>query len=230
MKIFIGYDSKEPIAFHVLAHSLLRRASRPITIVPLTMEFARACGYARERGPTESTEFSMTRFMVPAMCGFRDMALFMDCDMLCLDDIWKLPTLLDSAFDCNGALVCCCKHDYEPKPGAKVLGNQQTSYPRKNWSSLMAFDCARCAALTPDYVNRATGLELHRMLWAEEKIGSIPLEWNWLVGEYNIPTDRVPNVLHYTLGGPWFKEYEACDAAGLWRDEFDHMTGKYAHG
>lgn len=218
LRIFIGYDSREPVAFAVLAHSILSRASIPVAITPLTLQSVRRM-YSRQRGPTESTEFSLTRFLVPALCDFKGHAIFMDCDMLCRVDIGdiNLPILANP-----GKAVWCCQHDYAPKAGVKFLGQAQTAYPKKNWSSLMAFDCAKCTALTPEYVNTASGLALHRFQWTDDaSIGALPLEWNWLVGEYAPNTNA--HVLHYTLGGPWFDEAKGCDHGDLWRTEAASM-------
>jgi hypothetical protein len=221
LQIFIGYDSKEPIAYHVLAHSILTRASVPVSITPLTQPVLRQAGlYTRERGATESTEFSLTRFLVPALAGYRGHALFLDCDMLCRSDITELwaHTILSPQ-----KAVYVCQHDYTPKSSTKFLGQVQTAYPRKNWSSVMLFDCEhyKCRELTPEKVNTLSGLELHRLLWAEEKgcdwIGSLPLEWNWLVGEYQ--PNAAAKLLHYTLGGPWFEDSSDCDYAGDWHAE-----------
>ncbi len=216
LRIFIGYDSREPAAFAVVVHSILSRASIPVAITPLTLQSVRRL-YSRQRGPTESTEFSLTRFLVPALCGFKGHAIFMDCDMLCRVDIGdlQLPILADP-----GKAVYCCQHDYTPRSGAKFMGQTQTTYPKKNWSSLMAFDCSKCLALTPEYVNTAPGLALHRFQWTDDaSVGALPLAWNWLVGEY----EPNPNayILHYTLGGPWFDETNDCDHADLWRAEAD---------
>lgn len=215
LRIFIGYDQREAIAYHVLSHSILTRSSVPVMIAPLVQSALREQGiYNRERTPLESTEFSMTRFLVPYLCGYRGNAVFMDCDMLCRVDIAEL---WDEILESEEA-VLCCQHSYTPSANTKFLGNPQTAYPRKNWSSFMVFDCTRCRALTPDYVNTATGLELHRMLWMDNKpIGALPLEWNWLVGEYE--KNYNANILHYTLGGPWFAETAHCDHADEWRQE-----------
>lgn len=199
IKVFIGYDSKEPESYHVLSHSILRRASFPVSITPLALTQLRHV-YTRPRGPLESTEFSMTRFLVPYLSDYSGWSVFMDCDMLCRVDIAELAVHILKQ---PGKAVYCCQHDYQAKEGTKFLNQPQTVYPRKNWSSFMVFNNRQCQMLTPDYVNTATGLELHRMLWMpDDQIGSLPLEWNWLVGEY------VPNpdakVLHWTLGGPWF--------------------------
>jgi hypothetical protein len=214
LRIFIGYDSKESVAYHTLAHSIVRQSSVPVSIAPVMQSQLKGI-FTRPRGPTESTEFSLTRFLVPALSGFEGWSLFMDCDMLCRADIGQLTAQVESNPD---KAVLVCQHDYVPKTERKFLDQVQTKYPRKNWSSLMLFNNARCRALTPDYVNSATGLELHRFAWTEDAlIGALPLEWNWLVGEY--PHNAQAKIVHFTLGGPYFDEYRDCDYADEWRDE-----------
>jgi hypothetical protein len=218
LNVNIGYDSKESLAFYTLAHSILRRSSVPVTIAPLMQSQLKGL-YTRARGPTESTEFSLTRFMVPALAGYRGWTLFMDCDMLCRADISELFAYIEGHHD---KAVLVCKHDYVPKTERKFLDQVQTKYPRKNWSSLMLFNNERCRALTPDYVNSAPGLDLHRFKWLDEGlIGSLPLEWNWLVGEYDYRPDA--RIVHYTLGGPYFEEYRRCHYAEEWFAEFESM-------
>jgi hypothetical protein len=218
LRIFIGWDSREPVAYHVLAHSILRRATMPISIQPLVLPAMRDI-YSRARGSLESTEFSMTRFLVPYLSGFTGWSVFMDCDMLCRVDLTEL--LLEMSAQRDKA-VLVCQHDYTPKETVKFLNQPQTAYPRKNWSSLMVFNNARCKALAPEYVNRASGLELHRFQWlTDDRIGRLPLEWNWLVDEY--PHNQDAKILHYTLGGPWFPETANCDHGDQWRAERDHL-------
>jgi hypothetical protein len=219
LRVFIGYDSKEPAAYHVLSHSILRRASRPISITPIALDSIRDV-YSRPRGATETTEFSLTRFLVPYLSGYDGHSVFMDCDMLVRCDIWD-ALIYPMAYPDKA--VFCVQHDYTPKSDTKFLGQQQTSYPRKNWSSFMLFNNALCKALTPEYVNAASGLELHRFLWLkDEQIGDLPIEWNWLVGEYE-PNERA-KVLHYTNGGPWFPGYRDCDHAREWFAELGAMN------
>ena len=223
LRIFIGYDTKEPAALHVLMHSILSRASIPVSITPIVQSQLRVSGiYTRPRGATESTEFSMTRFLVPYLSDYHGHSLFLDCDMLCLVDIAKIMDHVTT----NGQDVWVCQHDYTPKDTVKFLGQPQTAYPRKNWSSVMLFNCNNqaCRRLTPEYVNSATGLELHRFNWCEnDRIGSLPLEWNHLVGEYEPAANA--KILHYTLGGPWFPDYTNSDHAKEWFAERDAMLG-----
>lgn len=218
LTVYIGYDPNESVAFHTLSHSILRHASRPVCIAPLAQSQLRGI-YTRQRGPTESTEFSLTRFLVPALSGFDGWSVFMDCDMLCRTDLAQLEGEIARQPD---KAVLVCKHDYKPKGGLKFLGNIQTTYSRKNWSSFMLFNNERCQALTPDYVNKASGLDLHQFKWLEDAaIGALPLEWNWLVGEY--PHNPDARIAHFTLGGPYFDAYRDCDYSEEWRAEFEAM-------
>ena len=224
LRIFIGYDPRESVAFHVLSHSLLRRSSVPLSVSPLVRSQL-ANVYTRPRGPTESTEFSMTRFLVPALSGYQGWSMFMDCDMLCRADIAGLAAEIERQPD---KAVLVCKHDYTPRTERKFLGHLQTKYTRKNWSSLMLFNNARCRSLTSDYVNTASGLELHRFAWIDDaSIGELSLDWNWLVGEYEYnPNARI---VHFTIGGPYFAAYRDCDYAAEWFAERDSMQHAEAY-
>ena len=213
-RIFVGYDSKEVAAYHVLASSIIRRATTPVAIIPLALN--QLSIFTRTRGAKESTEFSISRFLVPYLSDYDGWSLFMDCDMLCKIDVTEL--LMYPMLNPDKAILCC-QHDYVPKTDTKFLGQTNSAYPKKNWSSLMLMNNARCRALTPEYVNTASGLDLHRFNWlaSDEEIGALPLEYNWLVGEY----DPNPNakILHYTLGGPWFEAYRDSDHSKEWFDE-----------
>lgn len=219
LRFFIGFDSREPVAWHVFAHSILRRATVPVSLVPLVQSQLRAQGlYTRLRGGTESTEFSMTRFLVPHLCDYRGISIFADCDMLCLADVADLLPEIEKMQD-RGDAVSVVQHHYTPAPGLKMDGQVQTVYPRKNWTSFMIFDAARCRGLAPGYVNNASGLELHRLLWLkDEQIGSLDPVWNWLVEE--LPPNPAAKILHYTLGGPWFRDHANCSRAEDWRNEW----------
>jgi len=219
LKVFIGFDSREPIAYHVLAHSILTRASRPVAIVPLVQDQLRRWGpYTRERGMLETTEFSLTRFLVPWLSNYQGLSIFLDCDMVCLTDLTKAADLL------GDHAVAVCQHDYTPTSTRKFLDQSQSTYPRKNWSSFMVFNNARCQALTPAYVNTVTGLMLHRFWWMPDdtQIGSLPLEWNYLVGEPG-QSQAPPKLVHFTNGGPWFPETADGEYADRWRAELQAM-------
>jgi len=219
LEFAIGYDPKEAVAYYTLAHSIQQRASVPVRIAPLMQSQLKGV-YRRPRGATESTEFSLTRFLVPYLAGYQGWTVFMDCDMLCRTDVAELQSLIERQGD---KAVLVCKHDYVPKTERKFLDQVQTKYPRKNWSSFMVFNNERCQALTPEYVNSASGLELHRFAWTDDaSIGDLPLEWNWLVGEY--PYNATAKIVHYTLGGPYFEAYKDCDFAGEWFAEHRAMN------
>jgi lipopolysaccharide biosynthesis glycosyltransferase len=210
INIFIGYDSKEKAAVSTLTYSILKNSTQPIAITPIYLENIKD-DFVRERSPLSSTEFSFSRFIIPHLMNYQGWALFMDCDMLMRTDINELWRLRDDKY-----AVQVCQHDYTPKNNTKFLGQTQTAYPKKNWSSFMLMNCAKCSTLTPDYINSASGLQLHQFKWLEneDKIGTLPLEWNWLVGEYE-KNNEAKNV-HFTEGGPWFKDYKDVDYADEW--------------
>lgn len=217
IRVFIGYDAVEAVAFSVLAHSINARASQPVQLAPVRLDQLEGI-YRRDRNPLQSTDFSFSRFLTPYLCGFEGWAVFMDCDMLMRDDIAKLWRLRDPRF-----AVQVVKHVHVPKEETKFLGALQTKYEKKNWSSVMMMNCAKCTALTPDYVNRASGLELHQFKWLGDDglIGAIPAGWNHLVGYDAYRPDA--SLVHFTIGGPWFPEYEKCEYAGEWRAERESM-------
>lgn len=219
IRIFIGFDPRETVAYHVFAHSIMARASQPVSIAPLALNQLGAI-HTRPRHALQSTDFSFTRFLVPYLSGYEGWSAFFDCDMLMLDDIARLWTARDDRF-----AVQVAKHDHVPAESVKFLGATQTRYAKKNWSSAILFNNARCRALTPEYVNTASGLELHQFKWlaGDHEIGDVPRRWNHLVGyDPDLPASEVSN-LHFTIGGPYFESYANCTYADLWRAERDRM-------
>jgi lipopolysaccharide biosynthesis glycosyltransferase len=217
IRFFIGYDPREAIAFSVLAHSIHERASEPVSVTPLKLSELKGI-FTRERHPLQSTDFAFSRFLTPYLSGYEGWSVFTDCDMLVLDDIANLWRLRDERY-----AVMVVKHDHQPRESVKFLDQPQTAYPKKNWSSVMLFNNARCRALTPEYVNTASGLELHQFKWLSDEglIGELPRKWNHLVGYYR-PTPGA-SLVHYTLGGPYFDEYRDCEYADEWRQELQRM-------
>lgn len=213
IRVFIGYDTREAAAFGVLAHSIHRRSSQPVAVAPVMLDQLKGV-FRRDVNPLQSTQFSFSRFLTPYLCGYEGWAIFMDCDMLVLDDIARLWALRDERY-----AVQVVKHVHVPKEDVKFLGAVQTKYEKKNWSSVMLMNCAKCRALTPEYVNGATGLELHQFKWLEgdHLIGEIPARWNHLVG-YDAPRADAA-LVHYTIGGPYFDEYRDCEYAREWFEE-----------
>jgi lipopolysaccharide biosynthesis glycosyltransferase len=219
LRVFIGFDQQETVAYHVLCHSLLRHSTGPLSITPL-VKSQLANVYHRKREPYETTDFSLTRFLVPNLSNYEGYALYLDCDMLCRSDPYEL---LLYGLAAPEQAVHVVKHNYTPSTTRKFLGHQQTVYPRKNWSSVMFFNNAKCRALSIEYINTTTPMALHRFEWLKDhEIGELPREWNWLVSEYK-PNPRA-KLLHYTLGAPCFEEYAKCDHADLWHAELAMMT------
>lgn len=218
-RIFIGYDRDEPVALYALMHSLHERSSIPLQIAPLNRATLTEV-YKRPRGQYDSTDFSVSRFLVPFLCDYKGWALYLDCDMLARRDVAELAAMCNIANWYKSVLVC--KHDYVPRDEIKFLGHLQTKYAKKNWSSLMLFNNERCKKLTPEYVESCPGLALHRFEWTtEEQVGSVPLEWNWLVGEYAYREDA--KLVHFTRGGPYFAPFAECEYADEWRECFESM-------
>src|SRR5258706_9481039 len=211
IRVFIGYDPREAAAFSVLAYSIHARSSQPVSIVPLILSELQGI-MIRERHPLQSTDFSFSRFLTPYLSDYSGWSVFMDCDMLVLDDIAKLYALRDERY-----AVMVVKHDHVPKEATKFLDQPQTAYQKKNWSSVMLFNNVKCQALTPDYVNTASGLELHQFKWLQndDLIGEIPARWNHLVGYDARNSDAA--LVHFTLGGPYFDEFRDCEYAQKWR-------------
>lgn len=224
INVFIGYDPREAVAFSVLAFSIEERSSEPVSITPLKLSQLEMV-LTRERHPLQSTDFSFSRFLVPYLSGYSGWSVFMDCDMLMREDIANLWRLRDERY-----AVMVVKHDHVPRETVKFLGEPQSKYEKKNWSSVMLFNNARCRALTPETVNTASGLELHQFKWLgnDELIGALPDRWNHLVG-YNAPRKDAA-LVHYTLGGPYFPEFRDCEYSSDWREQYDAMLNVSARG
>ncbi len=221
--IYIGYDSREDLAYQVSKHSLISK-SENIKVHPLKLSELRDQKlYWRDEDKLGSTEFTFSRFLVPELNQYEGWALFCDCDLLFLEDVNNLFKLTDDKY-----AVMCVQHDYTPKEGTKMDGKQQTIYPRKNWSSVVLWNCSHPSnkQVDKDLVNNpeTTGKYLHRFSWLkDEEIGSIPHDWNWLVGWYKEPKDGTPSAIHYTEGGPWFENYRFCDYHQIWKDTLSQM-------
>jgi hypothetical protein len=206
-RIFIGYDPSQQNAYEVLEHSLRKHATEPIDIQPIDAD--RLTDFNRPVDPLASTPFTYTRFLVPWLCNYEGIALFMDSDMLALDDICELFHL-----PMEGLTLRVRKHDYQPAEDVKMGGKVQTQYPRKNWSSLMLMNCPELRVWTKEAVETQSGAWLHRFEpIPDEKIGDISEEWN-VLDHMTGPT----KLLHYTSGGPWLPRCEDADHADLWHE------------
>jgi hypothetical protein len=219
-RVYVGWDPSEASAYDVCRHSIESRASVPVEIHPLKLDELRARGlYSRTGDPLAATEFTYSRFLTPHLAGYEGWALFCDCDFLWLTDIAELIAMIDDRY-----AVMCVHHDHRPKEDSKMEGAVQTLYPRKNWSSMVLYNCGHPAnrALTAEVVNRETGAFLHRFQWlGDDLIGSVPETWNWLEGWCDKPKTGHPKVIHYTRGGPWFENWRDVDYADLWLTELE---------
>lgn len=217
LKIYVGYDSREDIAWQVCRHSILRHCDQPVEIYPLKQDTLRELGLYTRGADNATTEFSITRFLTPYLGAHDGWSIFVDCDFLFTRDVYDV--LQHASRD---KAVFVVQHDYTPANMIKMDGKQQTVYPRKNWSSFILFNNAHpeVKALTPEIVNTAAPAFLHRFQWLsnDNLVGSLPLDWNFLEGEYPLRND-VPAAIHYTNGGPWFEDWQNVGYADLWISE-----------
>jgi lipopolysaccharide biosynthesis glycosyltransferase len=212
INIFIGYDHREAIAYHVCANSIIRHASKPISFTPLALQNMQDYQETHTDG---SNQFIYSRFLVPHLMEYKGWAIFMDGDMLVRDDIEKLWALRD-----DSKAVMVVKHDYKTKMTEKYLGAKNENYPRKNWSSVILWNCEHAAnkVVTPGFIETATGAQLHRFTWlADELVGELPNVWNWLPDEFGANQDA--KLLHYTLGTPSFHDFATTPMGDEWHRE-----------
>jgi len=216
VKIYIGFDQRESIAYHAFVQSLIDHASIPLDITPLAVKTLK--GY-EEKHKDKSNDFVYSRFLTPFLNDFKGWAIFVDGDMICQTDIKELLDLRDGS-----KALQVVKHDYKTKANQKYLGNINQDYPRKNWSSVILWNCEhpKHKILTPDFIANESGKYLHRFSWLEDnEIGELPKEWNWLVTEY--PNNEQANIIHYTLGTPCFKDYRNTEMADIWLKKYDRL-------
>jgi len=217
VKIYIGFDQRESIAYHAFVQSLIDHASIPLDITPLAVKTLK--GY-EEKHKDKSNDFVYSRFLTPFLNDFKGWAIFVDGDMICQTDIKELLDLRDGS-----KALQVVKHDYKTKANQKYLGNINQDYPRKNWSSVILWNCEhpKHKILTPDFIANESGKYLHRFSWLEDnEIGELPKEWNWLVTEY--PNNEQANIIHYTLGTPCFKDYRNTEMADIWLKKYDRLN------
>ena len=214
IKLIIGFDQRESIAYHTFTQSILEKCSVPVMFIPLAMNTLK--GY-KETHKDKSNDFIYSRFLTPYLCNFKGWAIFADGDMICQADIKELWDLMDES-----KALQVVKHDYKTKAQKKYLGNINEDYPKKNWSSVILWNCShpKHKILTPEFIASQTGKYLHRFSWLDEnEIGELPKEWNWLAIEY--PENKNAKLIHYTLGTPCFKEYKESDMADIWYQTYN---------
>jgi len=209
IKLVIGFDQRESVAYHTFCQSIIEHASAPLTFIPLAINSLKEYKEVHVDG---SNDFIYSRFLTPYLNNFEGWAIFADGDMICQADIKELWNLRDES---KALLVV--KHNYETKVSKKYLGNKNENYPRKNWSSVILWNCShpKHRILTPEFIAKQPGSYLHRFSWLDDSdIGELPKEWNWLAIEY--PENKNAKLIHYTLGTPCFKEYKDSEMASIW--------------
>jgi lipopolysaccharide biosynthesis glycosyltransferase len=219
LKIFVGYDPKESIAYHTCVNSIIRHSSKPVAIIPLALNLLDIYNETHSDG---SNNFTYTRFLVPQLAEHNGWAIYMDSDIILRDDIHKLYALHD-----DQKAVMVVKHDYKTKSSIKYLGLKNLDYPRKNWSSVILWNCAHAKnlTLTSTFIHNTGGEYLHRFCWLDDTdIGSLLIEWNWLPDEYGVNYNA--KLIHYTLGTPCFTECANSTMADEWHAE--HALTNYA--
>ena len=214
--IVVGFDQREAVAYHAFTQSVIEKSSTPIRFLPLNIN---SLSNYKETHQDGSNEFIYSRFLVPYLMNFSGWAIYADGDMVCLEDIKKLWDLRDDKY-----AIQVVKHDYKTKIKNKYWGNKNEDYPRKNWSSLILWNCNHSShkILTPEFIQKQTGAFLHRFNWIKDnEIGEINKEWNWLAMEYEEKKDI--NLIHYTIGTPCFKEYSNSSLSSHWNQSFSNM-------
>ncbi len=209
VRIIVGFDQREAVAYHTFCQSILEKSSLPLQFIPLAEN---TLSDYRETHTDGSNRFIYSRFLTPYLCNFEGWAIFADGDMVCQEDIAQLWALRDES-----KAVQVVKHDYQTKALKKYLGNKNENYPRKNWSSLILWNCSHPAhkILTPQFIQAQTGAFLHRFTWLDDaSIGELPKAWNWLAIEYD--DNPAAKLIHYTLGTPCFQEYANTSMAEHW--------------
>ena len=223
MIVYVGYDSREDLAYQVCEYSI-KKNSPNCEVVPLDLrDLKKKNLYSRRIDKLGSTEFTFSRFLVPILNNYEGWALFCDCDLLFLNPLEDLFANTEDKY-----AIMCAQHDYAPKERVKMDGKAQSIYPRKNWSSVVLWNCGHPSIkkITLDLINdeNTTGKYLHRFSWLDDsEIGKISHEWNWLVDWYDEKKDGTPKAIHFTEGGPWFKNYRFCSYHEVWKNSLFKM-------
>jgi lipopolysaccharide biosynthesis glycosyltransferase len=203
--IVVGFDQREAVAYHTFCQSVISNTSLPVRFTPLV-------GHGIDGQRNGSNQFVYSRFLTPHLMDYKGWAIFADGDMVCNKDIAELWEMRDDRY-----AVMVVKHFYQTKYKKKYLNNINEDYPRKNWSSLILWNCAHKAnrSLTPKSVPGLSGPFLHRFSWlTDAEIGDLPISWNWLAMEY--PENDNASLVHYTIGTPCFKDYADSSMSEYW--------------
>lgn len=238
MRVYIGYDQRSDLAYRVADHSLRRHASLPVTVTPLKADVLASSGllwrpvdyrggelYDITSNAPCSTAFANSRFLVPLLAqhGF---VLFIDCDMVFMSDVEEIFNMADPT-----KAVQVVQHDYVPTLNRKMVGATQTRYTRKNWSSVMLWNCDHPAnrRLSLEDINRRPGRDLHALYWlSDSEIGHLSQACNWLVGEQPRPARSI--LAHFTNGGPWIEGWRPSEHDQIWIDAKTEMESSCQRG
>ncbi len=213
INLVVGFDQREAVAYHVFCQTIIDRATMPVEFLPLAEN---TLDKYREVHTDGSNTFVYSRFLTPYLMNFSGWAIFADGDMVCQADIAELWALRD-----ENKAVQVVRHEYKTKAIKKYLGNKNVDYPRKNWSSLILWNCGHPdnSVLTPEFVQSQPGSYLHRFSWLnDDLIGGLDAEWNWLAIEY--PENPNAKLIHYTLGTPCFKDYANESMSDVWKKNY----------
>ena len=216
LTLVVGFDQREAVAYHTFCQSVLEKASVPVQFIPLAIN---SLNFYKENHKDGSNQFIYSRFLTPFLCNYDGFAVFADGDMICNVDIAEIMLEFD-----RSKAVQVVKHDYQTKRLVKYLSNKNENYPRKNWSSLIIFNCGHTAnkVLTPEFIQTHDGTYLHRFSWLQDDdIGELDISWNYLAIEYPPISDA--KIIHYTLGTPCFKEFQDSEMSEIWRNSYNKV-------
>lgn len=214
--VVVGFDQKEAIAYHTFCQSILEKSTIPVHFIPLAIN---SLYFYNENHNDGSNNFIYSRFLTPYLCDFKGFAVYADGDMICNADISELADLFDTS-----KAVQLVKHDYKTKRSIKYFGNENKNYPRKNWSSMVIFNCQHPAnrVLTPQFIQEHDGAFLHRFQWLQDdEIGELDSTWNYLAIEYKPRKDV--KLIHYTLGTPCLVDFKEAEMSEIWWNTYSRV-------
>ncbi|MBY0549074.1 MAG: hypothetical protein K2W95_17505 [Candidatus Obscuribacterales bacterium] len=202
MKVFIGASSTEWLPAKVLEYSIRKNASFAVQTVNLA-NCVRPFKMPLDASNKPRTPFSFQRFLIPELMQYSGRAIYLDSDMLVLQDIaklWRMPF--------SGANLIC----------TSALNQAQ----RAVQYSVMLLDCNslnwNIDTLVNDLDSGALSYEalVHGMAAARKPAARIPPTWNFL--DKYVPGTTA--LIHYTNmhSQPWLSREN--DAAAVW---FQHL-------
>ena len=214
--IVVGFDQREAIAYHTFCQSIIEKSSIPIQFIPLAIN---SLYFYNETHNDGTNNFIYSRFLTPYLCDFKGFAIYADGDMIFNANISELADLFDTS-----KAVQLVKHNYKTKRSIKYFGNDNKNYHRKNWSSMVIFNCQHPAnsVLTPEFIQNHSGSFLHRFQWLkDDEIGALDSTWNYLAIEYKPRKDA--KLIHYTLGTPCLVDFKEAEMSDIWWETYGRV-------